>query len=89
MSTKGIRVTIEGQSPLLMHSFPLVAIEAIEKKSPEEQAELAAYRDPTTQALYLPGVNVQRALIAGATYSKGKGRGSLQKSVAACLLVSP
>ena len=41
-----IHVKLTGISPLLMHSFPLLPIEAIEKKSPEEQAELAAYRQP-------------------------------------------
>jgi hypothetical protein len=82
-------VTITGQSPLLMHAFPMVPIEAIEKKSPEEQAELAAYRDPDTGELYVPGVNIQRGLVASAAYSKGKGRGSLQKAVAACVIISP
>lgn len=89
MASKLINVTLEGVSPLLMHAFPMVAIEALEKKTPEEQAEFAAYRDPLTGELYIPGINVQRALIAAATYSKGKGRGSLQKSAAACLQVSP
>lgn len=84
-----VTVGLKGLTALLMHSYPLVPIEAIEKKSPEEQAELATYRDPDTKGLYVPGVNVQRALVSAATYSKGKGRGSLQKSAAACLLVSP
>jgi hypothetical protein len=82
-------VTITGQSPILMHAFPLVPIEALEKKPIAEQAELAAYRDPDTRELYVPGVNIQRGLVAAASYSKGKGRGSLQKVVAACVLVSP
>lgn len=85
----GITVTITGQTAVLMHAFPLMPIEALEKKSIEEQAELAAYRDPDTGDLYLPAINVQRALIAGATYSKGKGRGSLQKATAACIEISP
>jgi hypothetical protein len=83
-------VEIKGLAPgLLMHAFPLVPIEAIEKKTPAEQAELAAYRDPETRELYIPGIAVQRAFVSGATYSKGKGRGSLQKVVAACVMVSP
>ena len=86
---KTVNVTIKGKSPLLMHAFPLVPIEALEKKSPQEQAEYAAYRDPTTGELYIPGVAFQRALVAAAAYSKGKGRASLQKIAAACLLVSP
>ena len=66
-----------------------VKVEAIEKKSPAEQAEIAAYRDPITGELYVPGVNVQSSLVAAGAYSKGKGRASLQKVAAACLVVSP
>jgi len=86
-----VRVKITGLSPLLMHAYPLVPVEALEKKTPEEQAELAAYRDtspgPTQGQLYLPAAAMQRALVAGAAYSKGKGRASLQKPAAACLLI--
>ena len=89
MTTKLISVKIKGVSPLLMHSFPMEEIKAIEKKSPAEQAEIAAYRDPDTKGLYVPGIAIQRALISGAIYSKGKGRASLQKPVAACVIVSP
>lgn len=89
MALRGVTVTIKGESPLLMHAFPLVPIEAIEKKSAQEQAELAAYRDPETKGLYIPGVALQRALVAGASFSKGKGRATLQKPVAACVLVTP
>ena len=86
---KTVSITIKGESPLLMHAFPLVAIERLEKKSIEDQAELAAYRDPETSNLYVPGLAIQRAMVSAATYSKGKGRSSLQKVVAACVLVSP
>lgn len=86
---KTIRVQLKGISPLLMHSFPMVPIEAMEKKTPQEQAEIAAYRDPDTQKLYVPGVNVQRALVSAASYSKGKGRGNLVRQAAACLLIEP
>lgn len=89
MAIKTITVRIEGKSALLMHKFPLVPIEAIEKKPPEEQAELSAYRDPDTQELYISGVCVQRSLINAAVYSKGKGRGSLQRVTAACVRISP
>ena len=89
MASKGIEAKIEGLSALLMHAFPMVAIEALEKRPIEEQAELSAYRDPDTGLLYVPGLNVQRAMIAGATFSKGKGRGSLQKAAAACLQINP
>lgn len=85
---KNITVSIKGISPLLMHRFPLEPIEAIEKKTPEEQAEIAAYRTPEKK-LYISGTAVQRAFIAAATYSKGKGRGSLQKVAAASVFVTP
>lgn len=88
MSTKRIQVTIQGRSALLMHSFPMEPIKNLEKKSPEEQAEFAAYRDDKGR-LYFPAVNVGRSIVAGASYSKGKGKSSLQKPIAACLLVSP
>jgi len=87
---KKVEVTIQGISPLLMHKFPMVAIEALDKKLPEEQAEIAAYRIPgDSNELYIPGINLQRSLVAAATFSKGKGRSSLQKQVAACVIVSP
>jgi len=89
MAIKTIEVEIKGKSPLLMHKFPLVAVEAMEKKTPEEQAEIAVYRNPNNNELYIPAIAIQRALIGGATYSKGKGRASLQKIAAACLLISP
>jgi len=81
-------VTIEGLTPLLMHRFPLEPVEAIDKKPMAEQAELAAYRTPSGE-LYLPGTALQRAFIGGAAFSKGKGRASLQKVAAACLMVTP
>ena len=83
------QVTIKGMSSLLMHQYPLIPVEALEKKPIDEQAELAAYRDQESGELYIPGVAVQRAIIGGATFSKGKGRASLQKPVAACVLISP
>lgn len=89
MAVKRIKCEITGTSPLLMHRFPMEEISALEKKSKEEQAEVAAYRDPDTEELYIPGVAFQRCLISAAVYSKGKGRASLQKPVAACVLVSP
>jgi hypothetical protein len=83
-------VVIKGISPLLMHRYPLQAVEAIEKRTREEQAEYAAYRvDGPASNLYIPSVNMQRSLVRAAAYSKGKGRGTLQKQAAACLLVSP
>ena len=84
-----ITVAIKGISPLIMHAFPLVPVEGYEKLKPSEQAEISAYRHPDTKELYIPGVNIQRALVSAATYSKGKGRVSLAKQAAACLLVNP
>lgn len=90
MATKIIIVKIKGVEPgILMHKFPLVPIEGFEKMTPEEQAEQAAYRDPDTKELYIPDVCVQRSLVESAVYSKGKGRASLQKIVAACVFVNP
>lgn len=83
------QVTITGISALLQHAYPMVPVEGLEKKPPMEQAEHAAYRDPDTGELYIPGIALQRALVGAATFSKGKGRGSLQKQVAACVFVSP
>ena len=89
--TKTIKVKITGLSPLLMHCYPLVQVESLEKKTSEQQAEHAAYRIPANAEhageLYIPSTAMQRALVGGAAYSKGKGRASLQKPAAACLLV--
>ena len=74
-----VECRITGLSPLLMHSYPLVPVEALEKKTPAEQAEIAAYRDAASRNLFIPQMAMQRALVAGAAYSKGKGRASLQE----------
>jgi len=84
-----VNVTIEGISPLLMHRYPLEPVEALDKKAPAEQAEIAAYRNPESGKLYVQGYAVQRALVSGGTFSKGRGRASLQKQVAASILVTP
>ncbi|MGA2071633.1 MAG: hypothetical protein ABSG97_09815 [Sedimentisphaerales bacterium] len=89
MSIKTAEVEVKGKSPLLMHQYPMVPIEALEKKPSEEQAELASYRDPDTGELYIPGICFQRSFISAASYSKGKDRASLQKLVAACVMVNP
>jgi hypothetical protein len=86
---KSVVITIEGISPLLMHRYPIEPLQVpVEKMSAEEAAEVATYRlNGIDSDLYVPGQAVQRALVAGAAYSKGKGRASLQKQVAACVLV--
>ena len=89
MSVKNIQCMIKGISPLLMHAFPMSDPPAgWEKWDREDQARIAEYRDPDGK-LYVPGVALQRSMIAAAAYSKGKGRATLQKPVAACVLVSP
>lgn len=71
-----------------MHAFPMFAVEGIEKMTAQEQAKIAEYRSPDGK-LYIPCVAAQRALVNAASYSKGKGRSSLQKIAAAVVLVSP
>jgi len=88
MAVELVQVGIEGISPLLMHSYPMEPIEGLDKMSKEDQAKHAEYRNPDGK-LYIPGVAMQRALVAGAAYSKGKGRASLAKVAAACMMVSP
>lgn len=86
---KEVQVTIKGISALLMNAYPMVPkAKGWEKWEPNEQAKTAEYRTPDG-SLYVPGIAVQRCLVNAATYSKGKGRGSLQKPVAACVLITP
>ncbi len=73
---------------MLMNRFPLVAVDGLSKKPADEQAEQAAYRSKDG-GLFVPGINLQRALVSAATFSKGKGRASLQKVVAACVIIAP
>jgi hypothetical protein len=89
MAIKVIDISIKGKSPLLMHKFPEDPIEALDKKPKDEQAEFAAYRDPDNNELIIPGLCIQRCLISAAAYSKGKGRASLQKIAAACIMINP
>lgn len=84
---KKIKVAIRGDS-LLMNSFPMEKVDGFEKMSKEDQAEVAAYRDPDG-ILFVPGLNLQRSFVAASTYSKGKGRASLQKVACAAIAVSP
>jgi len=86
---KTFDVTLKGVSPILMHAYPLNGAENIEKKTKEEQAEYSAYRIPETKELFLPAICLQRALVSAATFSKGKGRATLQRNAAAGLLVEP
>ena len=88
MSVKEIECKIKSTSPLLMHAYQMDKIDGFEKKPAKEQAEYAAYRDPQTRELYIPGPNFLRAMVSAAIFSKGKGRASLQKPVAACVLVT-
>lgn len=93
MSKRVAKMELTGRSAILMHRFPLEPVKAIEKKSVANQAEISAYRIPEGQPnagnLYVPAVAVQRTFINGAAFSKGKGRSSLQKTAAACMMVTP
>jgi hypothetical protein len=84
-----IELTIAGQSPLLMHAYPMIEISGLDKMKPEDQAKhhLYSHKQGNSEIFHIPGVNFQRALVAAAAYSKGKGRASLQKVAAASLLV--
>lgn len=88
MTSKIVETRIKGTSALLMNRFPLVPVDGFDKLRPDEQVKHSAYLDDEGY-LYIPGINIQRCLIAAAVYSKGKGRSSLQKPVAACVLVEP
>ena len=90
MANEAISCTIQGTSPLLMHRYPLMPpAKGWEKWTPEKQAEVGEYRDPDSGELYIPGLSIQRCLVSAATFSKGKGRATLQKPVAACVLITP
>lgn len=86
---KSLTVEIKGVSPLLMHASRGEQPEGFKNMSPEDQAEFAAYRNPRTKELFIPVDNLSRALISGASYSRGRGRASLQKEVAAGVFLSP
>lgn len=81
-------VQVNGISPLLMHAFPMVPVEGMEKKPPLEQAEISLYR-LSDGKIYVPGLCLSRCLVRAAAFSKGKGRASLAKIVAATVSVSP
>lgn len=86
---KRIEITIEGTTPLLMHKFSMEQIEGQSKMTAEQQCEIAAYRMPDTKELFVPGVNIQRCFVKGGAFVKGKGRATLQKTVAACVMITP
>ena len=79
---------IGGTSPLLMNAYPMVTIEGLDKKPPEAQAEAHLYLHPGSGKICVPGVNVQRGLVAAAAFSKGKGRASLAKIAAAAVFAA-
>ena len=75
---KNVQVTVTGRSPLLMNRFPLEPVPGLAKMTKEEQAEHGAYRDADGK-LHVPGTNMQRCLVGGGGYCKGKGRAMLTK----------
>lgn len=84
-----INVEITGDSPLLMHRFPMEDVSGYEKLTPEKQAELAAYIMPGGENLYIPGAAVYSALVGGGKLMKGKGRASLSTVVAGAVMIDP
>jgi len=88
---KTVTVVLEGLSPLLMSkddgSRKGEKAEAFTEEEAWVFARNHAYLD-AKGAPVLPGPNLQRALIQGAAYSKGKGRSSLKKSAAAGIQVA-
>jgi hypothetical protein len=84
---QSITIRIKGISPLLMCRFPMEPVEGISKMSKEMQAEQSAYRIPDSKELYIPGTAVQKCITSAAAYSKGKGRGTLEKVAGASVMV--
>lgn len=83
---KTVNVKIKGVEPgLLMHRFAEEgdALPGASKErhrvtpTPEEEAEKAAYRDPETKELYVPGECVFQALVRAASRFQIKGGGKL------------
>lgn len=81
--------SIRGLSPLLMHRFPMDTELGIEKKPPKYQAQRALYQLNGSGTIYLPAENLRQALVGGGVYSKGKGRATLTKTIAAILSITP
>lgn len=88
MSEQHVQVRIRGDSPLLMHAFPATVPENLDKLPPAEQARVHIYTDPKGK-IVVPAECVRLTFVNGAVYSKGKGRGSLAKNVAAGLHIEP
>jgi len=88
MQIKKASVELKGLSPILMSRFPLEPIEGLSKKTPEEQCEISAYRDASRE-LYVPAVALQRCIVNGGKFVRGKGRGTLSKTAGSCLIVQP
>lgn len=84
-----IHCRIQGEPPgLLMHRYPMEEIVDPEKLTKEEQAELAAYRDPDGE-LMVPAENLQRALVAGGSFVKVPKWRTAKRPVAACVQIMP
>jgi hypothetical protein len=79
-----LKLTITGVAPLLMHAYSDAEEAGLKNAPPKEQAEAHTYRLESGN-LCIPQSNFMRALMSGAAYSKGKGRASLQKVVAAAV----
>jgi len=89
MVRKQVSVVVKGLSGLLMNRYPLQTEADLKNMTPQQLCERALYKDPVNGKIAIPSEMLQRALVSGAAFSKGKGRASLQKQVAACVFVTP
>lgn len=71
---KKLNVTINGASPLLLHSYKGNDNPDLKNMTPEQQAEFATYRSVNGN-LVLPSSNIHRAFISGAGKYSKKGIG--------------
>ena len=86
-------VSINGLTPLLMNSFPIPAIKAIEKKPVDEQLEIACYRVPKSHPdegkLYIPSRCIRKSIVNGGKWVKGKRTASLRTTLSPMVRVHP
>ena len=102
MATVTVTATISGVSALLMHRFGEAAeastgagstgvrevVGSVEEDTPRSRAELAAYRHPDSQELYMPGAAIARLLReAGGNHKQAKSRKTLKWIVPSAIIV--
>lgn len=80
MATHGIRLRLEGKTPLIMHRFSDAAAQSTQRGSkvanqqynqgtPREQAETSLYLD-SSGALVIPQPNIMASIVGGGQYHK-------------------